>query len=130
MITFPLIPVPKPRQTRSDKWRQRRCVMTYRAFADAVRYYAGLWKFPDEGAEVTFFIPMPRTWSKKDKLRLANTPHRQKPDIDNLLKALLDALCEDDSYIYSVSAKKYWAHEGRIEISTFPEAPERRVLEW
>jgi hypothetical protein len=32
-----LKPVPKPRQTRSDKWKQRPCVMAYRTFADELR---------------------------------------------------------------------------------------------
>jgi len=37
MKEYKITPVPKPRQTRSDKWKQRPCVMRYRAFADEVR---------------------------------------------------------------------------------------------
>lgn len=29
-----ITPVPKPRQTQADKWKQRPAVMRYRAFAD------------------------------------------------------------------------------------------------
>ena len=43
-------------------------------------------------------------------------PHQQKPDKDNLEKALLDALCEDDSYIYDGRVSKYWSDAGYIEI--------------
>ena len=40
----------------------------------------------------------------------------QKPDIDNLIKSVLDSLAEDDSYVYSVNAKKYWSEKGNVWI--------------
>jgi len=43
--------------------------------------------------------------------------HRQKPDLDNLIKSTLDALDKDnDSYVWQIYAEKYWAKEGAIEI--------------
>lgn len=79
MITYPITPVPKPRQTRADKWKQRPAVMRYREFADQVRA-AGI-TLPDCGALVTFYIPMPKSWSKKKRARADGTPHQSKPDV-------------------------------------------------
>ena len=46
-------------------------------------------------------------------------PHHQKPDLDNLVKAFLDAaqdggMLVDDSVVYSIIAKKYWGPSPKI----------------
>lgn len=102
--------------TRSDKWKQRPTVLRYRAFADELRYNAGLWKMPRAGIFLQFYIPMPRTWTKKDKARYDGEPHMDKPDIDNLIKAFFDALHTEDKTIWDIRASKRWATEGRIEV--------------
>ena len=43
-------------------------------------------------------------------------PHQQRPDIDNLVKGLMDALLEEDSHIHTVYAKKIWAEKGSIDL--------------
>jgi Holliday junction resolvase RusA-like endonuclease len=61
---------------------------------------------------------MPASWSVKKRDKFRGTPHRQKPDLDNLTKALLDAaLPKTDAEIWSLSAFKVWADEGSIEVS-------------
>lgn len=57
---------------------------------------------------------MPASWSARKKNLYDGKPHQVKPDIDNYLKAFMDALCEDDSYVYDVRATKEWACEGSI----------------
>lgn len=57
---------------------------------------------------------MPPSWSEKKRREMEGKPHQQKPDLDNLLKSL-DALYEDDSVIWKISAEKVWAREGFIE---------------
>ena len=47
---------------------------------------------------------------------MAGQPHQQKPDLDNLAKALFDALYEDDSSIYNIRLLKQWDWYGRIII--------------
>lgn len=47
---------------------------------------------------------------------MTGKPHQQKPDIDNLIKSVLDSLCENDAYIWQVSASKVWGDVGAIEI--------------
>ena len=108
-------PVPKPRMTRADAWKKRPCVTRYYAFKDMVRLLRI--HLPTEGAAVYFHIPMPKSWSKKKKRQMHGTIHRQKPDLSNLLKALEDAIYQDDSAIgHYAGLGKYWSHEGAIVI--------------
>jgi Holliday junction resolvase RusA-like endonuclease len=93
--------------------------MRYRAWADAVRAAALLEYVPSSYGRIkaSFWLPMPASWSVAKRATMAGQPHRQKPDLDNLIKALLDALYSDDSGIYSVEAYKMWAVEPRTEVS-------------
>lgn len=108
--TIRIIPVSKPRMTRSDKWKKRKCVLEYRDFCDQLRLEVGKWGDP-EIIGVNFFIPTPKSWSKKKTLSHCGLPHRQKPDIDNLLKAVFDALYEEDKAIHTIlESNKTWVH--------------------
>ena len=113
-MLYKITPVPKPRQTRADKWKQRPCVMRYRSFADEVRLH-GI-KLSPYGASVVFYIPMPKSWSKAKKLKMDGTGHQQRPDVDNLCKSLLDAIFADDSHIWNITISKKWSEVGGIEI--------------
>lgn len=115
---YPITPVAKCRMTRRDKWLDppRPGVAKYRAFKDQVRA-AGV-KLPYFGAHVTFYIPMPRSWSKKKKKEVIGRPHVIRPDFDNLIKALSDAVYDEDCMIWDVRITKRWADEGAIEIFT------------
>lgn len=64
-----------------------------------------------------FGIPMPASWSAKKRGLMRGKPHEQRPDIDNLAKAFMDALCEDDSYIWRLYAEKLWSDEGYLEVN-------------
>ncbi|QSM00617.1 RusA family crossover junction endodeoxyribonuclease [Oceanospirillum phage vB_OliS_GJ44] len=112
---YSITPVPKPRMTQRDKWAKRPAVMRYRQFCDQCRE-SGV-TVPDGGAHVRFIMPMPKSWSAKKKAEMAGQPHQQKPDLDNLLKALFDATRKEDSGIYSISAIKEWGDHGRIIIN-------------
>lgn len=114
MKIYNITPVPKPRQTRSDRWKQRPAVMRYRSFKDEIR--ANRVSIPDSGARIVFVMPMPATWSKTKKMLMRGAPHQQTPDIDNLLKALLDSIFDNDSHIWDVYAAKIWGETGMIKI--------------
>lgn len=63
----------------------------------------------------TFFMPMPKSISKKKKISLNQTPHFVKPDLDNLVKAFdtfNGVLWRDDALIWEIHATKLWAEEG------------------
>lgn len=128
-FTFPSAPVPKPRLTRRDKWLTppRPPVARYYTFANAVRALmeARHFNLPDEGAHFAFYIPMPKSWSKSARMAYRGTAHRQKPDIDNLLKAIFDAMSGNDCTIWHIaSVKKVWADEGSFTISLAPQETE------
>lgn len=59
---------------------------------------------------------MPKSWSKKKKQEMDLQHHIQKPDIDNLCKAFLDANYSDDSHIHTIALVKRWAYQGMITV--------------
>ncbi|RLA11508.1 MAG: RusA family crossover junction endodeoxyribonuclease [Gammaproteobacteria bacterium] len=107
--------VPKPRQTRADKWKKRPCVLRYRAFADECRL--NKITIPEQGSHISFYMPMPKSWSKKKKASMLGYPHEQTPDIDNLIKSLMDAVMKQDCGVWDIRITKMWAYEGAIEIT-------------
>jgi Holliday junction resolvase RusA-like endonuclease len=113
-----IVPMPKPRMTRSDRWKQRPVVMRYWAFKDELQLLAREKDFVLGAAfEVTFYLPMPDSWSKKKKQQMNGQKHQQKPDLDNCEKALMDCLApESDAYIWAKVSKKVWAYDGAIAI--------------
>lgn len=123
MMRYPVTPNTKPRMTRSDKWKQRPAVMKYRQFKDAVRLYGITLPVC---YHVIFVIPMPQSWSKKRKAEMVGSPHMPTPDKDNLEKALLDALYEDDSHKWDGRVTKVWGYTGEIIVSEIapPAIPE------
>ena len=119
MNTFALNvePMGAPRMNRSDTWRKRPCVISYRAFRDQLRAeVAGYGSLPPDGWSLVFRIEMPESWSDKKKGAMFGTPHRQKPDIDNLWKAVTDTLFENDSSIWHMRATKVWAWVPSIDV--------------
>lgn len=114
MKTYAITPIPKPRMTVRDKWKQRPPVLRYRAFCDEVRLTRI--SLPDCGWHVTFVLPMPASWSKKKKAEMSGKPHQQKPDADNLLKALMDAIYDEDCAVWDVRVTKLWGETGLINI--------------
>jgi Holliday junction resolvase RusA-like endonuclease len=118
-IEFNLKPVPKPRMTRADRWKKRPIVLKYWDFCNELNRQAiKLEYIPGDRVGLIFYIPMPKSWSKKKREQMLGKPHKQRPDIDNLAKAFLDALLKEDSHVYSLSAEKYWSNEGSILVLT------------
>lgn len=107
-------PVSKPRMTQRDKWAKRPCVLKYFKFRDDIR--AAKVNIPEDSAHIKFFIPMPKSWSKKKKLGMMLKPHQQRPDVDNLLKAILDAVFDEDCRVFDIRVSKYWSDKGSIVI--------------
>lgn len=114
MTLFNITPTPAPRQVRSDKWNPRPMVLRYRAFKDHVAVTPGI-KVTDF-SYIVFHIEMPRTWSEKKKKKMDGQPHLPRPDLDNYMKALLDALYGQDSHIWRGWPEKRWARQPGIEI--------------
>ena len=115
-MIYEITPVSKPRQTRADKWKRRPIVMRYRAYRDQVKLMRI--DVQHAGSSIHFVLPMPDSWSKAKRARMNGQPHQQVPDIDNLLKGLLDAIYAEDKYVWMLRGlSKVWGEKGSIEIT-------------
>ena len=116
-IEFNIRPVPKPRMSRADKWLKRDIVVKYWNFCNELNRQANRLSYiPGDKVDLVFYIEMPKSWSIKKRELMLNKPHKNTPDIDNLCKAFLDALLENDSFVYSLSAAKYWSDKSSIVV--------------
>lgn len=111
-------PVAKPRQTRADKWKQRPCVIAYRAWADVARMVAFR-----KNSKLLLEKPVTlkvRAYFDSGKTHRCG-PHTVKSDLDNICKAVMDALFLNDQFVYRIHAEKLWCDGGqpRTEIEWF-----------
>ena len=85
---------------------------------------------PPSGLSVTFFFPIPKTWSKKKRNAHHGAFMQSRPDIDNIIKGFFDALTSEDKYVANLTATKRWADfpTGWIEISV-ANAPETVLVQ-
>lgn len=114
MRKYPIEPMGKPRMVKSDSWKRRPVVERYWAFKDQCRAHGV--RLGVYGYHVTFIMPMPKSWSMKRKMEMNGEPHQQKPDSDNMLKAIMDAVYSDDSVVFDIRVSKYWGWKGEIII--------------
>jgi Holliday junction resolvase RusA-like endonuclease len=112
--------------TKSDKWktdpnhpdpnkRQRLPVFKYFKYKNELQKLLGDEKMglTDE-LKLIFVMPMANSWSKKKKNMFNKTPHKQKPDWDNLAKAFCDSFGIDDSHVWNARISKFWGYQGAI----------------
>jgi Holliday junction resolvase RusA-like endonuclease len=62
--------------------------------------------------KVSFFLPRPKRMADEEAHR--SIPHVHKPDVDNLLKAVMDSMTEagvwkDDALVFATEAAKWYA---------------------
>ena len=134
-FTVPGDPVAQPRHKVSTRGGFAKAYIPkdhpIHAYKEAVRLsakvaMAGL--APVDGpvlVTVLFRFARPKSHAKAGR---ADDNHKQKPDLDNLAKAVLDALngiCwADDSQVCQIRASKAWRTEGQtIVLVDRPEAP-------
>jgi Holliday junction resolvase RusA-like endonuclease len=125
-ITIIGTPVGKPRQTQRDRWKLRPAVVRYRAWADHAR--ATVWR--ELGRDALTEVPLQvivMAWLPRPKRprpgQELGAPHRQKPDADNVLKAVCDALWPGhDERIAAGSIGKAWddGQGPRLEVRWWP----------
>lgn len=64
---------------------------------------------------IVFAYEMPKSWPKKKKAEMDGQPKTTKPDLDNLVKTVLDGLngeaWEDDAQVVTVASRKVWTSE-------------------
>jgi Holliday junction resolvase RusA-like endonuclease len=69
------------------------------------------------------FFPIPKSWNKKKRAEHENNPFpvTKKPDIDNIVKAILDGLntiaYNDDAQVCCIHCSKFYSVEPRTTVS-------------
>lgn len=124
----------KPRLTKADAITMRRIRAHQRLTAKQQKREALLCRWltfieevrlrkvhiPDQNSQVIFLLPMPNSWTQRMRDQMRGYPHRgkkdkaRKNDVDNLLKAILDAVFGDDSGVWDIRPTKIWWDEGGI----------------
>jgi Holliday junction resolvase RusA-like endonuclease len=114
------IPWKRPGQTkggvRYDTQKTHKCAVMW-VIKDQFR------RVPIEGSvkmTIYFFMPVPRSWSKKKRLETVGEYHKIKPDLDNLEKFYKDCMSgivyKDDAQVALVVKSKRYAEKPRTEI--------------
>jgi hypothetical protein len=111
---YPIDPMGKPRMVKSDSWKKRPVVERYWAFKDRCRAHG--MRIGVYGYHITFVVQMPKSWSMKKKMEMAGEPHQVRADVDNMLKAVLDACYSEDSVVFDIRVTKVWGWKGEIII--------------
>lgn len=113
-LRFNITPLGKPTMTQHDKYARKPCVLRYWAFCEECQLKGVTVQVHDD---ITFVLPMPASWSAKKKAAHDGKPHLQKPDTSNMLKAIEDAVHQNDSHLWHYSGlTKVWGYEGAIII--------------
>ena len=101
------IACPRPRVTRQGRTYYP---MKYKVWIKDMRERLADMHVP-QGAlhvELTFIVKRPKKMRKGDRII-----HSKRPDLDNMVKAVLDALpIPDDAVVCSITAKKFYAATG------------------
>lgn len=100
--------------SRMDKRDFLAKAMNY--LADKPKYHAWVKKWADESdyiaVVISFVMPIPKSMSKKVIDARPFVRHNKKPDIDNLLKFVLDSFngyfWPDDNMVASATVEKYY----------------------
>ena len=128
-LTYNINPIPasRPRVTRWGTYYGKR----YKEFKEEMKEKTSyedrqntmntiIWLDGLIFADMTFFIPMAVSWSKKKKSLKNGEFCDNNADLDNYEKAILDSLngiyFKDDRQIVSQKSQKIWADKGKIKI--------------
>lgn len=124
MMTFtvPGVPIPKarPRVVNGHAYTPRETAAYEAAVRGCYKLAAGLMvplTVPC-AVEMVFRFPIPASARRKtmpDKIK-AGDPYTSRPDVDNLAKAIMDAICglafTDDALVVEISARKEYGEPG------------------
>jgi Holliday junction resolvase RusA-like endonuclease len=75
--------------------------------------------------EIVALFAMPPSWKRAKRERMIYTLHRQKPDADNIEKAVLDTLWpKQDAAISWTETRKFWSDRSGLVITIWRKAVE------
>lgn len=105
-------PMAAPRMTQKTVWKHG----NYFKWKADLNLLLPSYVLPDMGLSLTFYVPMPKSWSNKKRTLMLGTIHQQTPDLDNFIKAFKDAFGRDEHVAVYGRMAKYWAEKGAIEV--------------
>jgi Holliday junction resolvase RusA-like endonuclease len=115
-LFIPIIPMGAVRTTQKQKFvdeRAQRYLSYKQQIAMLVKQHIHKSSEHPILVDVTFYMPIPDSWSGKKKERYNGQIHKSKPDIDNLIKGLFDSLnkiaWKDDNLVYEVHSRKVYS---------------------
>ena len=120
-MKIPGTPVPQPRHRVSSQGGFARVYLPTkhpvheykRRIAEATKHWPVF--VGPVGVHIEAALPIPKSWSKTKKAEaLATEYHQQKPDPDNIGKAILDAMSKhwrDDCQVADLRITKLWTNE-------------------
>ena len=85
---------------------------------------------PLQGCSIKFYIPMPKSWRYWQRAVMNGTLCLNRPDLDNLLKAVLDSLFTEDGHIAQFDELvKFWVDDSEGWIDFEVSEPKYRAIE-
>lgn len=93
-------------------------MLRYRCYKDELKLRAVV--LPTGFYHLIFGLPMAAGLSAKEKAARRGMPHLFKPDKDNLEKAVLDGLFDNDSHVWDGRVSKLWSDRGVLIVSEAP----------
>jgi Holliday junction resolvase RusA-like endonuclease len=131
IISIPGVPVAKARARFARAGRFTRTYDPQQQTTDWARLSDGFAKAKDElggyidgpvAIDAVFVFPIPGSWSRKKKAaaEAGLMPHDIRPDIDNLLKTVMDLgnvyLWRDDKIVARVTARKVYGTDPKTSL--------------
>ncbi|MFK7696410.1 RusA family crossover junction endodeoxyribonuclease [Paenibacillus sp. HJGM_3] len=110
------------RMTQKGKFMDK-SAMAYLSYKNEIGYklremYPEPMKTP-VAVNMTFWMPIPSSGSKRQQFEMNGRPHQKRPDIDNLIKGFFDAankiVWQDDNLVVKCTAQKRYAEQPGIE---------------
>lgn len=127
MHIIPITPMGAVRMTAKSKWvsKSAKRYLDYKRF---IEMYALSKKITlGNTFRADFYLPIPKSRIKKLK---HGDYHQQKPDLDNMIKGLLDALKKDDSDVSTIVCNKYWTDKDAGYIVIYQDVNEIKEYQW
>ena len=126
VMVLPIAPRGKPRLSISDSWHtDRPHVARWLQFKDEVKMHANFSSLllPSRPYLLHWltYLPMYESWKPEKKAEKLYTIHDQKPDRDNIDKALMDILFKEDKTIGTGTIEKRWCLPGEERIELYAE---------
>lgn len=126
-IVIPIEPMGAVRTTQRQKFVDTRA-KRYHEYKTYIAYHIATQVKPIPAGipvivnNLTFYMPIPKSWSEAEKEKHRGQPHIKKPDIDNLIKGLFDSANKyawaDDNQVCEIrNVKKVYSDDPRIEFS-------------